>query len=472
MLKTNRTRRRPGHMIVDRHDPVDLIAMVPKLRLEMEPQLRQLDQLLSDDELFAAVKADLSKRYPNSGRLGRHSTPVEVILRMLVVRRLYNWSYEATERNVSDSLVLRQFVRLYLEPAPDDTTLIRWARLVGSDTLQALNERAVELAKTLRVTGGRKLRTDGTVVEANIRYPTDSSLLGDGVRVLSRLVGRVRAVIGEGEAVARGLLRDRTRSAKRLARRIADSARRRGEGIEEVRGELYRRLLGIAGASLRQAERVRKMLPDSRAGLARELERFESLVGRVMSQTRRRVLEGESVPATEKVVSVFEPHAAIIRRGKAGRDTEYGRKLWLDEVDGGIISGYRVLAGNAADCEQLGPALQNHKRLFGRSPDLVAADRGVYSADNDRAAQEAGIKHVVLPKRGGKTKARQAHERQGWFRRGMRWRAGAEGRISVMKRRGYLGRCRDKGEQGFGRWVGWGVLTANLSTIARTVAAR
>ena len=120
----------------------------------------------------------------------------------------------------------------------------------------------------------------------------------------------------------------------------------------------------------------------------------------------------------------------------------------------------------------LGPALQNHKRLFGRSPDLVAADRGVYSADNDRAAQEAGIKHVVLPKRGGKTKARQDHERQGWFRRGMRWRAGAEGRISVMKRRGYLGRCRDKGEQGFGRWVGWGVLTANLSTIARTVAAR
>ncbi len=472
MLRTNRTRRRLGDMIVDRYDAVDLCELIPELRLEMEPELRELDRLLSDDALFASVRADLSKRYPNSRTRGRHSTPVEVILRMLVLRRLYGWSYEATERNVSDSLVLRQFARLYLEAAPDDTTLIRWAGLVGADTLQALNERAVELAKTLTVTRGRRLRTDGTVVEANIHYPTDSSLLGDGVRVLSRLVDRARAVIGEGEAVARGLFRDRTRSAGRLARRIADSARRRGEGIEEARGELYRRLLGIAGASLRQAERVRKMLPDSQSGLARKLEHLEGLVRRVVSQTRRRVIEGESVPATEKVVSVFEPHSAIIRRGKAGRDTEYGRKVWLDEVDGGIVSGYRVLEGNPPDEGQLEPALDNHRRLFGKPPDLVAADRGVHSARNERICKDAGVRRVVLPKPGKKSRAREEYERQGWFRRGMRYRAGVEGRISVMKRRGYLGRCRDKGESGFGRWVGWGVLTSNLSAIARTVAAR
>ena len=152
-------------MIVDRYEPVNLSELIPQLRLEMEPELAALDRLLDEDDIFLRIKADFSKRRPNSERLGRRSTPVEVILRMLVVRRLYDWSFEATERNVSDSLVLRQFCRLYLEPAPDDTTLIRWAKLIGPQTLARLNERAVALAFEHKVTRGRKLRTDGTVVE-------------------------------------------------------------------------------------------------------------------------------------------------------------------------------------------------------------------------------------------------------------------------------------------------------------------
>jgi IS5 family transposase len=131
------TQRRLPHMIVDRYDPVNLLELIPQLRLEMEPELAQLDRLLDDDEIFSGVKADLSRRHPNSERLGRRSTPVEVILRMLIVRRLYDWSFEATERNVSDSLVLRRFCRLYLEAAPDDTTLIRWANLIGPETRDA-----------------------------------------------------------------------------------------------------------------------------------------------------------------------------------------------------------------------------------------------------------------------------------------------------------------------------------------------
>ena len=133
-------------MIVDRHQHRDLFAMLPELRLEMEPELAHLDTLLEDDFLFERVKADLCRRHPNSATLGRHSTPVEVVLRMLVVKRLYDFSYEDTERFVSDSITLRQFCRLYLEPAPDDTTLIRWANVIGSDTLEDLNERVVELA--------------------------------------------------------------------------------------------------------------------------------------------------------------------------------------------------------------------------------------------------------------------------------------------------------------------------------------
>jgi IS5 family transposase len=130
-------------MIVDRYEPVNLSELIPELRLEMEPELAALDRLLDDDELFLRIKADFSKRRPNSSRLGRRSTPLEVVLRMLIVRRLYDWSFEATERNVSDSLVLRQFCRVYLEAAPDNTTLIRWANLIGPRTLECLNERAL-----------------------------------------------------------------------------------------------------------------------------------------------------------------------------------------------------------------------------------------------------------------------------------------------------------------------------------------
>ena len=192
----------------------------------------------------------------------------------------------------------------------------------------------------------------------------------------------------------------------------------------------------------------------------------------MVQQTERRVLSGESVAAGEKLVSLFEEHTTIIARGKAGKKTEFGRKVWLDEVEGGIISGYRILQGNPSDEKGLLPSLENHQRLFGRPPWLVAADRGVYSLANEEAARGMGVRRVALPKKGAKTEERQRHERQGWFRRARRFRAGIEGRISVMKRRGQLGRCRDKGEEGFGRWIGWGVLTSNLHAIACAEAAR
>ena len=455
-------------MIVDRYEPVNLLELIPQLRLEMEPELAVLDRLLDDDEIFLRIKADFSKRRPNSERLGRRSTPVEVILRMLILRRLYDWSFEATERNVSDSLILRQFCRVYLESAPDDTTLIRWANLIGPRTLERLNERAVALAFEHKVTRGRKLRTDGTVVETNISYPRDSALLNDGVRVVGRLMGKAKEILeGTGES-----FRNRTRSAKRSARAIEQGARRRGEEAKEALKGAYERLVGVARASLRQASKVRQMLPERRSGLADELERFEGLVERVVDQTKRRVLKGQSVKAAEKLVSLFEEHTSIIRRGKAGKETEYGHKVWLEETEGAIISGYRVLEGNPADQDQLLPTLEHHEQRFGRPPRLVAADRGVFSPENEGECRKRGIERVCLPKPGKKSQQRREHERQGWFRRGMRFRAGIEGRISVSKRRGFLGRCRDRGEEGFHRWVGWGVICSNLSTIARKIATR
>jgi IS5 family transposase len=339
LLPQPETQRRLRRMIVDRYEPVNLSELIPQLRLEMEPELAQLDRLLEDDAIFLQVKADFSKRHPNSSRLGRHSTPIEVILRMLIVRRLYDWSFEATERNVSDSLILRQFCRLYLEPVPDDTTLIRWAKLIGPKTLEDLNERAVALAFERKVTRGRKLRTDGTVVETNISHPTDSSLLNDGVRVLGRLMGKAKEVLLEGTGES---FRDRTRSAKRLARSIAEGARRRGEEAKEASKAAYERLLGIARASLKQATKVQQMLRSQSEAhldgrLADEIERFEGLLERVVEQTERRVLKGESVAAGEKLVSLFEEHTAIIARGtrrarRASSGARCGWRRWREAL--------------------------------------------------------------------------------------------------------------------------------------------
>ena len=306
----------PINMIVDRYDPINLFELVPKLELEMEPELAQLDRLLDDDELFERVRTDLCRRYPNSARLGRHSTPVEVILRMLVLKRLYGFSYEQTEHFVNDSIVLRQFCRLYLEPAPDDTTLIRWANVIGPETIASLNERAVELAHSLKVSRGRKLRVDSMVVETNIHHPTDSALLSDGVRVLSRLLRRAKKVLPteEIDRLGKEIFRTRNRSVRRTAQRLHRIARKKGEKAREELKDAYRKLITITQASCTQAREVIEALrqQDDDCGAERLLkekfEHFLPLVEQGITQAVRRVLEGEQLPATEKILSLFEEH--------------------------------------------------------------------------------------------------------------------------------------------------------------------
>ena len=462
-------------MIVDRYEPVNLFKLVPQLQLEMEPELAALDKLLDDDALFQRVKADLIRRYPHSARKGRRSTPVEVILRILVVQHLYQWSYEEAEHSVNDSLVMRQFCRLYLAKAPDDTTLVRWANQFQPETLHALLERVVELARVNKVTRGRKLRTDGTVVETNIHYPTDSGLLGDGVRVLSRTVKKARQVLRETAERSRQLFRDRTRSAKQQVKRILEATRQRGQQAEETMHDAYVHLLDTTQAMVEQARQVGAALKEhtSRTAhqLAETLETFIPRIEQVMEQTTRRVLHGESVPADEKLVSLFEPQTAIIRKGKIANATECGRVVWLDEVEGGIISRYDILEGNPAEDQQIPRSLDHHVAVFEHPPNLLAGDRGTYSAANERYAHTLGVKQVVLPQPGAKSQARQAHERQRWFRQGRRWRAGIEGRISGLKRGQGLERCRYHGDVGLERWVGWGVIAHELRVIARKMAA-
>jgi len=463
-------------MLRDRYAPQDLFALVPAAGLALDPVLAHLDTLLDDDALYQRVRADLARRRPQTATRGRHSTPVEVILRLLVVRRLYGWSYAETEHFVADSLVLRQFCRVYLQSVPDDTTLIRWANLIGPATVVALNDRAVALAQAARVTRGRKLRIDGTVVETPIRYPTDSKTLGDGVRVLSRLLRRAKGVLGEGAALGQAAFRTRTRSVRRLTQQLHRVARRKGEQAAEELKQAYAKLIDVARASRRQAARVTAALQEHAAErgqrLIEEFAHFLPLVDQAIAQAGRRVLRGEAVPAADKLLSLFEPHTQAIRRHKPGKLTEFGRKVLLDEVEGGIVSHFAILDDVGLEHPHFIASLDAHQERFGHPPDLVAGDRGLYSPENEDRAHERGVRRVVLPKAGRASVARQQHERQRWFRRGFRFRAGAEGRIHVLKRDYGLDRCRDHGEAGFGRGVGWGILTHNLAQIAKTQATR
>jgi IS5 family transposase len=197
----------------------------------MDSILAKVDAYLEDDELFQLIRADFSKRWTNTLFTGRNSTPVEVILRMLVVKRLYQYSYRETERVVTDSLTLRQFCRVYLNCVPDEKTLMRWNNLLCGETLEKFNARVAELAVEHKVTKGEKLRTDGTVVESNIHPPSDSRQLADSVRVLERTVQRARCLSQAVRAVVRKTGKQLTQKARDVARvaRLCGNGRKRAK---------------------------------------------------------------------------------------------------------------------------------------------------------------------------------------------------------------------------------------------------
>jgi transposase, IS5 family len=300
------------------------------------------------------------------------------------------------------------------------------------------------------------------------------------VRVLARTIRRAQPLLEGTVDRARTLFRDRTRSVRRVTRQLIAAARRRSEVASQQVQEHYQQLLVLTQQVVHQAQQVQQHLqtqpqrqPDR---LARCLtETLQSVVPRVepvIRQTTRRVIHGESVPAGEKVVSVFEPHTAIIRKGKAGKPVEFGRVLWLGETEGGIMTQARLLDGNPDAAAELVPSLDHHIQQFGRPPQLLAGDGKLATPTNEQTAQQRGVTQVVLPRPGRKAPTRLAHERQRWFRRGRNWRAGIEGRSSGLKRRHGLNRCRYHGTDGMERWVSWGVIVHNLRMIAQHQAAK
>jgi len=439
-----------------------------------DPVLRRIDEVLDDEGLVDLVAEALGRRWPRTRVHGRPGTPAEVVLRMLVLKHLYDWSFEECEREVRGSLVYRAFCRIDCERVPDAKTLIRLAQLLGPEVLKGIVERLVILGRQRKVIRGLRLRVDTTVVETNIQYPTDSTLLADGVRVLTRTLKKLHHVVGT-EGIR---LRDRTRSVARRVFEIVQLSRQATRESAKARMRAcYQQLMGLTRAVVRQAETTAQQVAagagrgvgraQARAeALGQRLRHTVALVRRVLAQTRARVLKGNP-HYPDKVLSLFEPHTEAIRKGKAAKPTEFGKLVKLQEAEAQFITDYEVCPTRVPDQALWVPSLDMHRRLFGRMPRLAVADAGFASGSNERAATDRGIRRVALPKQGRLSPLRRAHQRQRWFRRALRWRTGCEGRISVVKRRHGLRRCRYRGPHGMERWVGLGVIANNLCVLGR-----
>jgi len=435
-----------------------------------------LATLWADPPIQLALQHDLIGTNWRALWKGCPSMPMVVTGCLAVVRRLMGWSYRTLVAEVNGSVGWRWVCQLYAQPMPNFRTVRDREARIKPQTLHLVLAKVVALAQAAGLTTGLRLRVDSTVIESHIHYPTDSSLLNDAARVLSRLIRAARQVVPPTTPEEKGWFRDRHRQARRLARRIGQQVRHArqnaGKASANSSRKAYHHLITLVSTLVTQVERIRPRLArrTDRAALGVQamFERYVPLVQQVITQARQRILNNVAVPACEKIVSLFEPHTAIIRRGKGKpHDTEFGHKLWYAEVDGGLISEYRILRGNPPDADQLPASLKAHQRQFGHAPRELSGDRGVYSPENERTARAQGVKRVCLPQPGATSKARQRHERQAWFRAAWKFRSGIEGRISHLRRARGLRRCLNHGLAGLERWVGWGIITNNLAVIAQ-----
>jgi len=453
-----------------------IAAEVKDLRDAWMPHV---DAILADDEIIAAVHQALAQRHPNSRRRGRPGFPAEVVLRLLILKHLRNWSYHVLEREVRANLVYRDFTRVGSEKVPDAKTMGRWGIALGPAVIQKIHERIVQIAQANEVVQGRKMRVDTTVVESDIHYPTDSSLLGDGVRVLIRTMKKVTKLTGAIGAK----LRDRSRSIKQRVWDIARAARSKAPPSQEKMKRAYGKLVQATGRVVGQAKRFSREINNGvkrctdavkqvvLEGQRQILDEMVPRVQQVMRQAKARIFEGDT-RSEGKIVSVFEPSAEVIRKGKAGKPTEFGKLVKLQEAENQIVIDYEVYEQRPSDSELLIPAIDAHEAKLGRVPRLVAADGGFYSAKNEAVAKAKGVKRICIPNHASKSAERRREQKKRWFRDGQRWRTGCEGRISVSKRRHGLNRCRYPGDDGMKRWVGLGVIADNLINLGQVIDRR
>ena len=444
--------------------------------ITLDPLLREISNFFDQHgTLVEQVRQDLERGLKNPAT-GRNGLDAPQVLRSLTLMRVKNWDYRELRERIADGYTLRQFTQFFSRPVPQHDAFHRAFAKLTPATLEAINQQVVLAAVALGLEDGQKLRTDTTVVETDIHHPTDSTLLWDTVRVLTRLVGRLDKLLPRG---VRGFTNHRRSARRRMQEIQRMSAQQRYHQLVPKYRQLLRvsrQVVAKARQVLKQTQRAHGPTPlDDLAiqALRKEIEHYCQLGDRVIDQARRRVLEAEQVPSDQKIYSIFESHTDLIKRGKTQKPIEFGHKVFLAESARGLITQYRVLRGNPADEHHVAPSLQQHQQTFGQAPQLYGADRGFYSPNTLTACQQAGVELICIPQRGGKkTPERAAIEKSPAFKKGQRFRAGIEGRISVLFRGRGMKRCLAQGRQHFDLFVGAAVLANNLLRIAALLRAQ
>jgi IS5 family transposase len=431
--------------------------LLPEQARRLPAELARVDAYL-DDERFVAPWRGLF-----SARLGRPSVPVDTLLRLLYLKHRYGLGYETLCKEVSGSVSWRRFCRIPLDrPVPHPTTLVRRA---GPEVIDALNAALLGKLAGGRLLRARKLRVDTTVVEADIDYPTDADLLEHAVRKLGGLVRRIK---GRGAAGRTRFARDRGRAAGRMKQLARTLRRRTGVAMGEV-DRLTGEVAAIARHTLREvqvvARNARRALAhrpgDGRLGrLVGELDETIAATGRLLAQTDQRLAGNRVIP--DRLVSLSDPDARPIRKGKPRHPTQFGYALLLAEDERGFIADHQLRRGNPPDAPQLLAAVQRVAAVTGRPPATVVGDRGFGTAANDQALAALGVEHVGLQRTGTPGKARLAVERTRAFRRLRNWRVGIEARISHLKRSFGLRRTRLRRLGGARTRAGLGIFAYNL----------
>ncbi len=446
--------------------------LLPPQARTLSTELTAIDACLADDRFFEPYL----QRFRTL--IGRPTVPVETYLRLMYLKHRYRLGYETLVREVTDSLHWRRFCHLALDaPVPHPTTLSKLTRKYGPDVVHELNRLLVQHASEQKLLRSRKLRIDTTVVQAPIDYPTDIGLLADSARVVTRTVRRLQAA---GVAV-RTAFRSRARSIKRSLAAVGRSLRMRTEEAKTAVLTQTARVLRLTRQISQQAQRVlrnsRHVGQHLQGGATAQVQRTRlclrrqlQLAAQVMDQARTRIQGTTTIP--DRIVSVFDPEARPIRRGKLSMKTEFGYKALLTETEDRVITHYEVHQGNPDDGGLLPSAVAGHTQTVPRTPQVVATDRGFGTKDNEELLRKAGVKRISLPFKGRPGAARAAHERQRWFRRHQRWRSGQEATISLGSRKYEWRHSRLRGRDGADTWIGFGILTYNLDRMVVIGATR